>query len=78
MIVTIATNKESPFSFLQLLWINLLMDTYAALCLSYQNPRESINNFKFKIKRSDPLVDINMWVNICIQFITISSICLGL
>jgi len=34
MIVTIATNKESPFSFLQLLWINLLMDTYAALCLS--------------------------------------------
>lgn len=34
LLITISTNKDSPFSFFQLLWINLLMDTFAAICLS--------------------------------------------
>jgi len=32
--VTIATNKDSPFTFVQLLMINLLMDTFAAIALA--------------------------------------------
>jgi len=34
LLVCISTNKQSPFTFMQLLWINLLMDPWAALCLS--------------------------------------------
>lgn len=76
MLITISTNKDSPFSFLQLLWINLLMDTWAAICLSFQNPRESVNKFKYNIKKKDELVNNFMWMNIIIHSITISFICL--
>jgi len=76
VIICISTNKYCPFTFMQLLWINLLMDTWAALCLSYQNPRESVNKFKFTIKKSDSLVDKIMYINIVIQALACTTICL--
>jgi len=76
--VTISTNKDSPFTFLQLLWINLLMDTFAAISLAYQNPRETINKLKFTIRKSDSLINPLMWTNIVLQSALISTICLYL
>ena len=33
---------ESPFSAVQLLWINLIMDTFAALALSTESPSRNV------------------------------------
>lgn len=74
--VTIATNKDSPFTFVQLLMINLLMDTFAAIALAYQNPRESINKLKFTIDKKDPLINSLMWSNILFQSGLITAISL--
>lgn len=44
----------------QLLWVNLIMDTFAALALATDPPTRNILNRKPE-KKSAPLITLNMW-----------------
>ena len=57
----VASKKmHSVLSAVQLLWVNLIMDTFAALALATDGPTEKILNRKPTSKR-DPLITTNMW-----------------
>lgn len=60
--VSAVASKEqtSVLSAVQLLWVNLIMDTFAALALATDPPAYSILNRKPDPK-SAPLITINMW-----------------
>ncbi|KAL8657960.1 MAG: hypothetical protein Q9226_001398 [Calogaya cf. arnoldii] len=53
-------NEESVLTAVQLLWVNLIMDTFAALALATDPPTPSILNRKPEPK-SAPLITRNMW-----------------
>ncbi|TQS38534.1 hypothetical protein Golomagni_00959 [Golovinomyces magnicellulatus] len=60
-ITAIANNKEeSVLTAVQLLWVNLIMDTMAALALATDPPTESVLDRKSEPK-SAPLITITMW-----------------
>jgi len=57
----IASNKEEPIlTPVQLLWVNLIMDTFAALALATDPPAPSILDRK-PDPRSTPLITLTMW-----------------
>lgn len=57
----LANPKEEPvLTPVQLLWVNLIMDTFAALALATDPPTPSILNRKPDPK-SAPLITLNMW-----------------
>lgn len=57
----VASNEEeSVLSAVQLLWVNLIMDTFAALALATDPPTRAILNRKPE-KKSAPLITLNMW-----------------
>ncbi|RKF62207.1 Calcium-transporting ATPase 2 [Erysiphe neolycopersici] len=60
--ITAITNsqEESVMTAVQLLWVNLIMDTMAALALATDPPTESILDRKSDPK-SAPLISITMW-----------------
>jgi len=76
IIITSILNKEPPFSYFQLMIINLLMDTFSAYMLTYQNPREGVNKLIFEINKDDPIVSSIMWIKIVLHSILISGISL--
>lgn len=51
---------ESVLTAVQLLWVNLIMDTFAALALATDPPTESVLDRKPQPK-SAPLITTNMW-----------------
>ncbi|TGZ76872.1 putative calcium-transporting ATPase 2 [Ascodesmis nigricans] len=53
-------DETSVLSAVQLLWVNLIMDTFAALALATDPPAPSILNRKPDPK-SAPLITVNMW-----------------
>ncbi|KAL8722536.1 MAG: hypothetical protein Q9225_001004 [Loekoesia sp. 1 TL-2023] len=53
-------NEESVLTAVQLLWVNLIMDTFAALALATDPPTPSILDRKPEPK-SAPLITLNMW-----------------
>ncbi|KAL8997523.1 MAG: hypothetical protein Q9169_003218 [Polycauliona sp. 2 TL-2023] len=53
-------NEESVLTAVQLLWVNLIMDTFAALALATDPPTPKILNRKPEPK-SAPLITRNMW-----------------
>lgn len=53
-------NEESVLKAVQLLWVNLIMDTFAALALATDPPRPSILNRK-PDRKSEPLITATMW-----------------
>ncbi|KAI9822041.1 MAG: plasma membrane calcium [Thelocarpon impressellum] len=53
-------DMHSVLTAVQLLWVNLIMDTFAALALATDAPTEKILNRKPTPKRA-PLITINMW-----------------
>ncbi|KAF4626755.1 hypothetical protein G7Y89_g11401 [Cudoniella acicularis] len=53
-------NEEPILTPVQLLWVNLIMDTFAALALATDPPTPSILNRKPDAK-SSPLITLNMW-----------------
>ncbi|KAL9600150.1 MAG: hypothetical protein Q9219_003406 [cf. Caloplaca sp. 3 TL-2023] len=53
-------NEESVLTAVQLLWVNLIMDTFAALALATDPPTRSILDRKPEPK-SAPLITLNMW-----------------
>lgn len=53
-------NQSSVLSAVQLLWVNLIMDTMAALALATDPPTRSILDRK-PDKKSAPLISVTMW-----------------
>lgn len=53
-------DMHSVLSAVQLLWVNLIMDTFAALALATDAPTDKILDRKPKPKRA-PLITTNMW-----------------
>ncbi|KAH8697337.1 putative P-type calcium ATPase [Talaromyces proteolyticus] len=53
-------NESSVLSAVQLLWVNLIMDTFAALALATDPPAESVLNRRPEPK-SAPLITLTMW-----------------
>jgi P-type Ca2+ transporter type 2C len=54
---------EPPFTVLQLLWINVIMDTFAAIALCSEPPREGLMRQKPK-RREDSIITLGMRYNI--------------
>lgn len=55
-----------PLNAVQLLWVNLIMDTMGALALATEPPREELMNRK-PYGRTEPLISPVMWRNILVQ-----------
>ncbi|SPO06787.1 related to calcium-translocating P-type ATPase(PMCA-type),putative [Cephalotrichum gorgonifer] len=55
-----STNNESVLKAVQLLWVNMVMDTFAALALATDSPTDSILN-RSPAGKSAPLITMNMW-----------------
>jgi Ca2+-transporting ATPase len=53
-------DETSVLSAVQLLWVNLIMDTFAALALATDPPAQSILD-RQPDKKTSPLITINMW-----------------
>lgn len=53
-------DETSVLSAVQLLWVNLIMDTFAALALATDPPAQSILD-RQPDKKTSPLISINMW-----------------
>jgi magnesium-transporting ATPase (P-type) len=61
-----ATLGTPPFSVIQLLWVNMIMDTLAAISLATEPPNP--NNMKLeKQKKTDKIILPTMWRNIFAQ-----------
>lgn len=55
--------KESPLRAVQMLWVNLIMDTLASLALATDRPSEELLK-RQPLGRSYPLISARMWKNI--------------
>src|SRR5450756_680034 len=55
-----SATEQSVLTAVQLLWVNLIMDTFAALALATDPPTRNILNRKPQ-KKSAPLITLNMW-----------------
>jgi len=60
--------SEPPLTSTQMLWVNLIMDTFAALALATEPPHDSVLDRKPSSK-SDIIVNSVMWRNIALQSI---------
>ena len=63
-----ATLGTPPFSVIQLLWINMIMDTLAAISLATEPPNPTSIKLE-KQKKTDKIILPVMWRNIGAQFI---------
>jgi magnesium-transporting ATPase (P-type) len=61
-----ATVGNAPFSVTQLLWINMIMDTLAAISLATEPPHPT-NLKQEKQKKTDKIILPVMWRNIAVQ-----------
>lgn len=55
--------QTSPLAAIQLLWVNLLMDSLASLALASEPPVEELLKDP-PVNRTDPLITRRMWANI--------------
>jgi len=55
--------KDSPLNAVQMLWVNLIMDTLGALALATEPPSDEILKRK-PYKKDNAIVTKNMWRNI--------------
>ncbi len=58
--------SQEPLNVLQLLWVNLIMDTMGALALATEAPSPELLNEK-PHGHEEPLVNKRMWKHIVIQ-----------
>ena len=70
-------NNEPPFTPVQLLWLNLIMDTLAALALATEKPSEELLD-RMPSHKDSPLITSRMWVNIIGHAIFQFAVLLGL
>jgi Ca2+-transporting ATPase len=55
-----SADEESVLTAVQLLWVNLIMDTFAALALATDPPTRQVLARK-PDRKSAPLITLNMW-----------------
>lgn len=55
-----SATEESVLTAVQLLWVNLIMDTFAALALATDPPTREVLNRK-PDRKSAPLISLTMW-----------------
>jgi magnesium-transporting ATPase (P-type) len=55
-----ASLGESPFNVIQLLWINMIMDTLAAIALATEPPHPTELK-KQRVKKHDKIITKGMW-----------------
>lgn len=58
--------SKEPLNVLQLLWVNLIMDTLAALALATENPHVTLLSHK-PAGRTTALVSPTMWKHMIVQ-----------
>lgn len=58
--------RESPLNAIQMLWVNLIMDTLASLALATEPPSDELLQRK-PYSRNESLITANMWKNIISQ-----------
>ena len=58
--------KESPLNPIQMLWVNLIMDTLASLALATEPPSDDLLRRK-PYSRFESLITADMWTNIITQ-----------
>jgi len=61
-----ALTKESPLNPIQMLWVNLIMDTLASLALATEPPTDELLQRK-PYSRFESLITADMWKNIVTQ-----------
>ncbi|KAJ2853113.1 plasma membrane calcium, partial [Coemansia erecta] len=66
--------EKSVFTAVQLLWINLIMDTFAALALATDPPRDNLLD-RYPEKQGSPLITFTMWKHIIGQSILQVVVC---
>jgi Ca2+-transporting ATPase len=59
-VTAVSTEGDSVFTAVQLLWVNLIMDTLAALALATDPPRDSVLNRKPEPRRAS-IISTTMW-----------------
>lgn len=64
--VSSVTGQGIPLTAVQLLWVNLIMDTFAALALATEMPTEALLKRK-PYGRFEPLISALMWRHILLQ-----------
>merc|ERR550514_1786832 len=57
------TVAESPLGTVQMLWVNLIMDSLGALALASEPPTETLLN-RPPYGRNKPLISPTMWLNL--------------
>lgn len=70
-------HSESPLTAVQLLWLNLIMDTFAALALATQTPSQQLLKYK-PYAHDEALISKVMWRNIWGQYVYQMIICMGI
>jgi magnesium-transporting ATPase (P-type) len=55
--------KQSPLNSIEMLWVNIIMDTFASLALSTEPPTDELLKRK-PYKKEEPIVTPNMWRNV--------------
>jgi Ca2+-transporting ATPase len=68
---------QSVLAAIQLLWVNLIMDTLAALALASDSPSDSLLHRK-PSKRTDPIINADMFRMIILQAVYQIVVCLVL
>ena len=68
---------QAPLSVTQMLWVNLIMDTFAALALASLPPEREVMSLKPR-RAEEPIVSRPMWVRILSVGILFTAMLLGL
>ncbi|KAK3200631.1 hypothetical protein Dsin_024046 [Dipteronia sinensis] len=76
--VSAICSSEVPLTAVQLLWVNLIMDTLGALALATEPPTDEDHMKRPPVDRSQPLITKTMWRNLISQAIFQVSILLTL
>lgn len=64
--IAAVSSGDVPLTTVQLLWVNLIMDTLGALALATERPTNELMQ-KRPIGRTEPLITIVMWRNLLVQ-----------
>ena len=67
-VVAAVSSGEVPLNAVQLLWVNLIMDTLGALALATEPPTDSLMH-RSPVGRREPLITNIMWRNLFVQAI---------
>lgn len=58
--------RESPLNSIQMLWVNLIMDTLASLALATEPPHDELLQ-RAPVKRHELMITAVMWKNILLH-----------